>query len=213
MKKSDQLRSRWKPEFASASNPNIETAWITALHFLDLPGELKQKLSADGYLSPKGVADRYRAEIRKTVTRLKGDSTFAANQRKGVEAQRYALGKVSFDKADAAGALRRMELRQFLKTDDKRLSHLFGADNVEFIQSALEMPPALSGLTAEQMAHVRDGYIQDRHADSLAALQATEEAITAIEQAQQLARKAITEEAGLESQREVNAWWDSIPAV
>ncbi len=213
MKKSDQLRGRWNANWTRTENHNLETTFLAALHYMDVPASLRAEIAKPGNLTAKGVDEKYRKDIAKTVGQLKRDERSVEINRFRVAERKSNLSKVKVDKADVAGALRRQELRQHVKSSSTKMEFLFDAKNFEFAEAVLETHPALSGLSAEQFTDVQNAYIQNRYPSELAELAELEEIVATLAAVQSVAREAILKDSGLTGRGDIAKWWDEIPAA
>jgi hypothetical protein len=64
--------------------------------------------------------------------------------------------------------------------------------------AALELPAALSGLTAETRAHVEEAYVQANHARTLNAMDDREEALAVVGAAAEIAVMEVRSHVGIE---------------
>lgn len=123
------------------------------------------------FIADKAAAELYRS--RKTVETL----------RSRLEAWRERLAPPPLDKADAAGATMRVEIRNALRamSPGARMNALMAEDaDLFLLEAVLQAPDFLSGLDAKNRPEVAARYVERKHPDDVAAIEQADEAITVL---------------------------------
>lgn len=212
MKVSEQLKARWKADWSNPDNYSLETAFLASLAYMDRPADIRKKLASDGTLTDKGIANALVAEIGKTVGQLKRDMALVARRRQTIEAKRADLGTMKFDKSDAAGAIRRMELRAYIKSlpHSEKIEVLLKNKEASLVEAVLELPGQVSGIDPKLHGDVRAQYVLDNHADTFDRLNAEEKMLGEVEAVQAVARNTIIDSCGFGYEYAGKSWFDGI---
>jgi hypothetical protein len=111
------------------------------------------------------------------------------------------------DKTDTAGAIRRQEIRQFLRDmKPEQQTKFFGSQEgklpAEILTAVLEMPPEFSGVPNTRHALLMEEAIKAQHGPEAAEIAQVEEAITVAESAVETGRDEMRLEVGAHDKRE-----------
>lgn len=192
----------------------FKTDWINAPHtrklfpllegVLDLAEAvpaIRTEIERSGKYSPAGAIDATRAEIAKNVLpdmrQLVGKFDDMMEQTKG---KRASIAPKPVDREDAYALALRQEVRQHLRTLDKAglvsLLHKEPADVI--VEAVLEVPPVLVSphFDNELRGQVERSWIERRHPEKLAEVEAQEEAGKLVEHAVAHAFSTIRDKAG-----------------
>lgn len=149
--------------------------------FLPVIDGWKKEAATNKHLSEAGVASAYRKRLDKDVMReVREMNRMIADGKANLVASRKKASQPVYDQADTLGAAHRREVREFLRGLDtkERLDLLISKDaDPIFINAALELPAALSGIPEAQAVHVRQAYAEKQNPDLLDHINIREEAL------------------------------------
>lgn len=151
--------------------------------------------------TPAGLADQLREYVGNDVTPKLSPMKAELERAKGdILTKRAQLKpKPASDPKDAAAAIRRAEIRSFLRsmTDDQRRTALMGRDaNPEYIAAMLEAPAAESGVPNSSYKLLYDAAVKEQHGPLLEEIEHLEEAVQVAERALNAAALDIRNQAG-----------------
>ncbi|NVN88596.1 MAG: hypothetical protein HXX15_21160 [Rhodopseudomonas sp.] len=155
--------------------------YLGALDAVDAIDSAKARINADPELTDAGKAKQIKLVVLgETVPAIARGRIELAKARREVETRRTALVPPKADPADAAGAVRRQELRAFLRGLDDKARAAFLKSNSgdqEVTTAIIEQPAALSGIRDSLRDQMLNDAMQSKYADQIEAIQELEEAI------------------------------------
>lgn len=206
----ETLRARFRPEWKTRADfAGLDTMLDNALSFIPVPKAKKNAIEKPGTLNARGVAEALRRDLGKVVVPELRRIRRVVNERKeAMKHERAALTKPNIDTTDVAAALRRQEMRTYLRglSLAERMGTLLNNPDLDMLAAALEAPAALSGLTAETRAHVQEAYMVANHERTLKAMEDREEALTVVDVAAQFAITEVRANVGLET-HQFDSWF------
>ena len=165
---------------------------------------------ASGKFTPEGVKDdALKFAISDLVPSLHKARTTIKKAKAEVADRKSKLRVERPDKSDVAGAMRRTEIRNFLRAmkgnDQKNYFARYG-DNLpaEVAMAILEMPPELSGVPKTRHDLLTDRALTAQHGPEIAEITEMEEAIAAAESAVETGRDEVRLEVGVHDERKFN---------
>lgn len=151
--------------------------------------------------TPAGLADQLREYVGSDVRPKLAPMKAELERAKGDILTKRAMlkPKSPADPKDAAAAIRRSEVRSFLRsmTDDQRRAALIGRDaNPEYVAAMLEAPPAESGVLSATYKMLYDAAVKEQHGPLVEEIEHLEEAVQVAERAFNAAAFDIRNQAG-----------------
>jgi hypothetical protein len=212
----DNLRSRFQPAWKNRTDlAGLHTMFETAVSFIPAPALKKAALEKPGTLNARGVAEALRRDLGKHVVPELRSTLRVVNERKAaMKHERAALAKPKIDSTDVVAAMQRREIRDYLHglESAERMKMLLDNPDPIMLAAALELPPALSGLTVETRAHVEEAYTRATHAQTLRAMDDREEALDVVGAAAEIAAMEIRAAVGLEP-HEFDGWFATADGI
>ncbi len=204
----ENLKSRWKSEWTARSDlVRVGGAFQKTVHFIEsLPHE-RVSLAKTGELSTKGMDEAVRRmaaeKIVPDLRRAAWEVEKLGNQLKN---ERVKLGVPAPDKSDIAGALLRQEIRSFLRgmEHSERVASITA--DPAFLESAMEGPAALSGLTEELRADLANRMIERANGPAIEAIEGAREAAEVASSAIEIAIDMLRKECGFDRGHQFDAW-------
>lgn len=195
------LRSRFPAPDHRISD--LKTKFDLANTFLPVIKTWRKEAASNKHLSEAGAASAYRKRLDKEVMRevREMDRLIAESKTNLVAARKKACLPV-FDPSDIVSALHRREVREFLRSLDikERLELLLvQGDDPIYIEAALELHPALSGLPADQAEHVREKYAETYNPEVMEHIHLREAALEVMTAFSSAFKAEVREQAGLET--------------
>jgi hypothetical protein len=174
------LQGRWKSSWSDAAFSQLRTAFDTSLNAVAALTDKASSLSATGKYSPTGLADEIKGIAKDSTIPVLRRAAYAVDKTKlATKNKRNTLALPKADPSDFSGAVLRAEMRTWLKSLPlaEVLGHLLN-DNVDqrLLLAALEVPPAMTGLTAETRGHVVEHVLTQQHGPELARLNELDDA-------------------------------------
>ena len=189
------LKGRWRPEL-----DKHPAAVVVRKHFhrildsVDTLAAERSRLAADNTLSDIGraqklqkVAVEHAGPIAKAMPAIEAG-------RQAVEKQRVALTPSVKDKRDVASAMLRQEIRRtLLDKGPAKAYELASAPDADpiVLEAVFEAPPALSGLTKEQRAHLLAAVVERTAGPAVAAISDQEEALALLNSAVRVSAESV----------------------
>lgn len=185
----DTLTSKWNPAWDEApAFRRIRDARTLALKAWDAAGATEVKraeFGRDGELSPKGIDERTRSFARnEAVPPMRRAAHMVDKVRDEIVRIKSGLGVPKPDPQDFAGAIRRMEMRNWMRGlgGPEVMALLMAEDaDADLLAAAFEVPAAMSGLTGQMRDGVAAALIERRHAAELETLEDLQEAIVVVD--------------------------------
>lgn len=176
------LRGRWRPEWSKNSTfSRAEGALNGALHAVNGLCAKNDALKSSGRYSPQGLRDEIRMFAQKeTVPELRRAAHAVEVSQTEIRNKRASLVLPKSDPNDISGAILRGEMRNWLRTlPQAEAVRFLTDDNVDdrLLTAALEVPPAIVGLTDQVRGHIEAHLLNQRHSAELDRLQEFEEVI------------------------------------
>lgn len=219
MRPNEYLQKSWKASWSEGLHfRRAAEAYRQAVAVWDAIPHLEEAaktLKAPGDLSAKGLTDRLKEKAAKDVAPTIARARHAVQQaRSEAKAMRESFRIAAPDPSDLAGAIRRMELRTWMRTlgPMEAFALLVNEETPrDMLVAAFEMPAQVSGLTKEQLADLEQAYIARTYAKELEAVEELEEAAQVAQNGLEMAQGYVGEALGYElsdpSQRyEFDAW-------
>jgi hypothetical protein len=161
-----------------------------------------------GKFTPSGAKqDALQFALNELVPSLHKARTTIQKARAEVSERKSKLTLQGPDKTDVAAAIRRQEIRQFLRDmKPEQQSKFFGSQEgrlpPEILAAVLEMPPEFSGVPNTRHAMLMDQAIEAQHGPEAAEIAQLEEAITVAESTVETGRDEMRLEVGAHDKRE-----------
>lgn len=200
----EALRSRFRPEWKTrADTAGLDRMFETALSFIEAPKLKHAALVKTGNLSARGLGEALRHDLGKDVVpelrRMRRDINA---RQEALKEERAGLAKPKVDASDLAAAMRRQELRTYFRglESAERMKILLECPEANSLVAVLEMPPALSGLTAEMRTHAEQAFVEANHGPTLKAMDDRQEALDQVSAAVDVATMEVRNYVGLEGQ-------------
>ena len=197
----DTLRARFRPEWKGRADlTGLDTMLENALSFVTVPKAKKDELEKLGTLNPRGVSEAMLVAMGKAAApELRRTLKVVAERREALKRERATLAKPNIDKADAAAAVMRSEMRTYLRGLDmgERARVLITNPDPIMLAAVLEAPDALSGLNADTRAHVETAYVEANHADKVKAMADHDEALSVVAAAVGIAQGEMRKHVGI----------------
>lgn len=185
----ETLEGSWQPHWAarpsfrrlSRAFDQARGAWDA----VDAAGGLREKLTKEGRLSPRGIEETLRNNLETGVVgRLRRGQHEVAKVRAEIAETRARMGIPKPDKTDAAGAILRSEYRTFLRqvgmVEAAKLLTDPDADPA-LLEAAWEVPAPMIGLDESMRENLRKTILDRTHAEEIAVLDELSEAATIVE--------------------------------
>jgi hypothetical protein len=191
--------------FDAASNTTLarlEQAYLSGLEAVDRIEEHTRSNVASGKLTPEGVKDASLKFALSDLVPVLHKSRSTIKKAKAEVTERKAKLKVEGpDKSDVAGALRRMEIRTFLRNmrpdDQSEYFRSYGDDlPAEVAIAVLELPPEFSGVPKSRHDLMGARALEAQHGPEMAAIAELEDAVAVAESAVETGRDEVRLEAG-----------------
>jgi hypothetical protein len=165
----------------------LESAYLAGLNAVDRAEERTKANAASGKFTPDGVKqDTMQFALNELVPSLHRARTTIQKARAEVAERKSKLTLQGPDKTDVAAAIRRQEIRQFLRDmKPEQQSKFFGSQEgrlpPEILAAVLEMPPELSGVPNTRHTLLMEEAIKAQHGGEAEEIAQLEEAITVAE--------------------------------
>jgi hypothetical protein len=161
----------------------VKTAMAACLGVGERFAARRAELETSGKLTPAGVGAAMRDETSKALKDLVKAHAPIKSIADQAKARRDGLKVRAIDRTDVAGAIERMEIRQFMRGLDigERRTVAMTTKDPRLLEAMLSAPPELSGFKESQpqlLADIEQRYFNLVHGTDLAAIDATE-AVTA----------------------------------
>jgi len=175
------LRGRWKPSWSgSGSFSQLRIAFDESLNAVGKLCDEAASVTSLGKYSPDGLNDEIRRLAKgDAIPVLRRAARAVEKAQSATRAKRDTLALPAIDPADAAGGALRTEMRAWLRSLPRAeaLATLLH-DNVDqrLLQAALEVPPAMAGLTDDTRGHVVQRILEQQHGPELAHVNELDEA-------------------------------------
>jgi hypothetical protein len=206
MNKRDLITKRWKPAWSeSPAFRRLTTARELVLRIQDQLEATEAGIANDrkaGKLTETGITDKVRevAELA-IVPKLRRVQHAVARVRAETAEARAALTVAKPDPTDAAGAIRRMEIRNVLRSS-KEMGPVSGrlldkAAPLDLLQAVFAFPAWVTGIEPGLLQTVEKAIIDREHAGEIAVLEEISEAIAVVEAAATMATSDMAEATGL----------------
>jgi hypothetical protein len=157
-------------------------AYLGSFDAIDSLDSAKASITANPELTDVGRQKQIRDAIfRDTVPAMHRGRIELAKARQEVKTRRAAMAPPKADPADAAGAVRRQEIRTFLRGLDDRARGAFlkkSKGDPEVTQAIIEQPAVLSGVGDSLRDLILSEAMEAAYSPQLAELQMLEEAIS-----------------------------------
>lgn len=207
------LHTRWKPEWSKeVTLISVARAFNTSLAAVEALMGKTAEMRATGKFSEQGLRDEIRnAAMADTVPALKRASEAVERVRQDLAGQKARLAIPAPDVTNAAQAIVRSEMRQWLRTlPQSQAVQMLLSDTVDdrMLQAAFEAPPIMSGLTDEMRDTVQKRVVERKFGPELARVGALEEAVDVAQSAVGVALYQLRQEAefGASDDRAFDAW-------
>ena len=181
----------------------LRAAYHDALGAVDRIEDHKAATLRSGKFTPTGVADAAQQYTLSDLvpTFARGRDTIKVAKREAA-ALRDKIKLQPSDKTDVVGAIRRWEMREFLRTmPDKARNAYIGKrrENIDpdLALAIVEMPAEFSGVLEGDRAGLLDSALRAQHGDAMKELQELERAIEVAESAVETGRDEVRQETGL----------------
>lgn len=185
----------------------LERAYMSGLDAVDRIEARTRGNAASGKFTAEGVKDdALKFAISDLVPSLHKARTTIRKAKGEVAERKSKLSVERPDKSDVAGAMRRAEIRNFLRAmkgnDQKNYFARYG-DNLpnEVAMAILEMPPELSGVPKSRHDLLTERALANRHGPEIAEIAELGEAIAAAESAVETGRDEVRLEVGVLDER------------
>jgi hypothetical protein len=162
----------------------------------------REKLAQDGRLTPRGITEKLLAEGKDKALKPLRKLTHELGRLRESVAERRARMVLRSEPKDTAGAIERMELRNFLRgLSFSEVMELAQAEP-RIAEAIVTMPPALSGLPPDLHKILYDKALEEEFGEEIAAVQELEGALDFAEVTLKLANDAVAESLGDEMEVE-----------
>lgn len=182
------------PERYSGLRQDVETAAKIVTNF-----EAKVKaVKADQNLTEAGKWDALRKELAGgAVSHLSQLEKVNRAALASLAAQKQALMPAVKDRTNPVAEMRRAELRAFLRglPQEDRIKQALSGDSA-IIEAIVDMPAALSGLSDDLKSKAVDVYIAKTNAETIARIEADQDALENVATALTLAKMDLSKIAG-----------------
>ena len=201
--------------WAFESKPNttlakLEAAYLAGVEAVDRVEARARVNATNGKFTPEGAKDDVlRFALNDIVPELHRARTTIKKAQAEVAERRSKLKLAQPDKADAAGAILRMEIRQKIAamkgSEQNKYFDQYG-DNLpaEVAMAILEMPQEFSGVPASLRNQVMQRALESQHGPAIAEITELEQGIAAAEDWVEGSRNEIRLEAGVADERKFN---------
>jgi hypothetical protein len=161
----------------------VKTAMAACLGVGERFAARRAELETSGKLTPAGVGAAMRDETAKALKDLVKAHAPIKSIAEQAKARRDGLKVKAIDRTDVAGAIERMEIRQFMRGLDigERRTVAMTTKDPRLLEAMLSAPPELSGFKESQpqlLADIEQRYFNPVYGADLAAIDATD-AVTA----------------------------------
>ncbi|MFY9954803.1 hypothetical protein [Bradyrhizobium sp.] len=186
----------------------LESAYLAGLNAVDRAEERTKANAASGKFTPDGVKqDALSFALNELVPSLHRARNTIQKARAEVAERKSKLTLPAADKTDAAGAIRRQEIRAFLRDiKPEAQSKFFGSREgklpADILAAVLEMPPEFSGVPKTRHALLMEEAIKAQHGDEAAEIAQLVEAIEVAESTLEIGRDEMRLEVGAHDKRE-----------
>ena len=197
------------------SKPNttlakLEAAYLAGVEAVDRVEARARDNATNGKFTPEGAKDDVlRFALKDIVPELHRARTTIKKAKAEVAERRSKLKLTQPDKADAAGAILRMEIRQKIAamkgSEQNKYFDQYG-DNLpaEVAMAILEMPQEFSGVPASLRDQVLQRALETQHGPAIAEINELEQGIAAAEDWVEGSRNEVRLEAGVADERKFN---------
>jgi hypothetical protein len=219
MKKSEFLTRRWKAEWStSPAFARLRDAHALALQAQDAVASLTAKradLQRPGDLSAKGLNERIRSAAQvDVVPMLRRAAHLVDKARAEIKATRGAMRVQRPDPTDAAGAIRRMDIRNSLRSLPVEASGKLLMDpavDADLLMAVFEVPAFVSGIPDQLRDSLEQAIIERTNSTELEIVAGMEEAATVVDAGLRIGLMDLRESAGFEhlQEHEFGEWVQS----
>lgn len=176
-----RFRDEWRKDTGMRSITNAIDGTVAAMDRLhEKSGELRKT----GRYSEAGLADEIRKFAATDPAPMLRKGQLAVEAFKANLAQcRENLKVPKPDKTDVAGAILRMDTRNWLRqlAAGQAAAFLLQKDTpIEILQAAMEVPPAMIGTTPELMAKIQEHLLSIHHGETIERIEEMDEAATVV---------------------------------
>jgi len=185
-------------EFDNSHTGRLRKAYLDAVSIGEQLHADRERIQADRNLTAVGKRDALAKSCAKHAAALKRGRLAIEGAERGIAEQREALRPTPADKTDIAGALRRQELRAWLRglSADERAVAL-KEPNAEIVQAVVEMPAAVSGTNEAYYSRMLAAAIENGNPGAMEELAKLESALETAKQAVGVAAVHVRDTAGV----------------
>jgi len=176
----------------------LRKAYLDAVDIGERLDTDRQRIQSDRNLTDVGKRDALAKSCAKHAAALKCARLAVEGAERGIAEQKEALRPKPADKTDIAGALRRQELRAWLRglSVDERAAAL-KEPNTEIVQAVVEMPAPVSGTNQAYYERMVAAAIENGNPGALDELEKLQSALATAKQAVGVAAEHVRDGAGV----------------
>jgi hypothetical protein len=185
----------------------LEAAYLAALDTVDQIEQRKAEARASGRFTADGVAaDALSFATSKLAPMLQRHRQMVAAAKRKAAEQRAKVKLQAADKSDLVGAMRRQEMRTWLRAMPADERNRYVSKNLETMDPEMalairEVPGEMTGVLGSQREQLIDLALQAQHGEVIAELQDLERGIEVADRALNAAREEIAHESGVHDLR------------
>lgn len=208
----ENLKSRFPADDPAVAD--LKTAFENAASFVPVAGEKRAEFAGNKNLSAEGVSDAVRRFLAiGVVPELRRAEALVAQKREALQESRSKAGQPQIDRSDEMAAAHRKEAREYLRSlsHGERAALLTSDPDPLFLEAALEVPNALTGINDEVREHVQIVFAKRFNPQILAQIDNRSEALSALEGMIGIAKIEMQKSTGLDD-REFATWFQTAEA-
>lgn len=212
----ENLESRWRPEWnAAPAFRRISTAYglaMKAYSAIDAATAQRDKLAKAGELSPKGINERQRTFAQgEAIPPFRRAAHMVDKAVAEIKATRAGLAVGRPDPTDAAGSIKRVDMRAWLRTmkPHEVIAALLAPDvDPDLLLATYEVPAGMTGLSNEQRDQVEKAIVERTHETELQVINDLQEAAAVVDAMIGLGMQDLAKVVGFDSTGETGfeAW-------
>jgi len=211
----ESLRQRWKKDWDGDSDrfKKQHYAFLVALKLAEQIIDKSAEMAADGRYSPEGRTGIMREWLKsgpdspfKEIARAR---SYANMAKESLQLELSALNTFRPTPGDIVGAIRRNEIRQWLRSlgGPKLIQMLSSKDTpVEVFDALFDSPTPLSGIAEIDWDHFLPRMLASKFPEKIAEIEAGNEAATLAGTALRVAEGELKNAAAFESDKQFDAW-------